>query len=330
VGDAALKSNSSGMNNTALGAGALQSSTGSGNLALGDAAGGNVMTGSNNILLANGGTASDSGVIRIGSPNYQSSTFIAGIVGNDLSATGTPVVIDPSTGQLGTGALLAGPQGPTGPAGPQGPTGPTGPQGPAGPAGPAGPQGLPGPAGVAGGPGPQGVAGPTGPQGPSGPQGPVGPGAVWRDANGAPVGPAIIGSLASPAYLDSAGIQWQLNVQVVPSLAQFIPGSPSAVVTAYPATLYFTSADCSGTPYVSFIGAFTYFAFQSPADGSLFAYADGFTVGTIQAQSALLTVNSSPDCETFPAFAQPVITSAPTITPSAPPAFQGPLHLSQQ
>ncbi|MFZ0927149.1 MAG: tail fiber domain-containing protein [Syntrophobacteraceae bacterium] len=100
----ALYSNTTGYNNTATGEGALSSNTtGYNNTALGAGAGyiATEFTGSNNIYIGSGVQAAsptESNTIRIGSG--QSETFIAGI--NGATVTGSPVYVDPNTGQLGT------------------------------------------------------------------------------------------------------------------------------------------------------------------------------------------------------------------------------------
>ncbi|HVP66793.1 MAG TPA: phage tail protein [Anaeromyxobacteraceae bacterium] len=101
-GASALQSLQTGDDNTAVGTAALlYLTTGTMNVAVGSGAGYNVTTGSNNIHIGNQGTATDSGTIKIGTT--QTSAYLAGIVGNDLSATGTPVFVD-SSGKLGTGS----------------------------------------------------------------------------------------------------------------------------------------------------------------------------------------------------------------------------------
>jgi hypothetical protein len=114
----ALGDNTTGMNNTADGVQALASSTtGSNNIAIGEQAAISVTTGSNNIQIGNqgvstDGVAADSGVIRIGTVGFQTSTLIAGIYGGTPSGTNSPVCVD-ATGLLGTVGcttpLLAGP-----------------------------------------------------------------------------------------------------------------------------------------------------------------------------------------------------------------------------
>jgi Helix-turn-helix domain/Chaperone of endosialidase len=95
--------------NTAIGYEALKANTsGKHNIALGWEAGLNVETGSNNIDIGNpdeatDGEKADNAVIRIGTQSptaLQSQTFIAGIYDN-IAVTGIAVVID-SNGQLGT------------------------------------------------------------------------------------------------------------------------------------------------------------------------------------------------------------------------------------
>ena len=88
--------------NIALGIGALPNITaGAGNIAIGSNAGSLIPGGnSNNIDIGNQGTASDSGVIRIGA--VQSELFVAGVRGTTtLNNNAIPVMID-SNGQLGT------------------------------------------------------------------------------------------------------------------------------------------------------------------------------------------------------------------------------------
>src|SRR5262249_40182628 len=94
-------------NNTAIGSGALASSTGNANMALGMWAGSQQNTGSANVYVHAPGVAGENGTIRIGSSApfgpksempAQTRTFIAGI--KDFALTGVPVVID-QQGQLG-------------------------------------------------------------------------------------------------------------------------------------------------------------------------------------------------------------------------------------
>jgi hypothetical protein len=146
------------------------------NLALGANAGLNLLSGSNNIYLSNWGPTSgaESGVIRIGTLGTHTNAYFAGITTSLSSdAAALPVFIDPTTGQLGLGALQAGPAGPEGPAGPAGATGPMGPAGMNGSVGATGPQGPAGPQGTVG------ANGATGPQGPAGANG----AGVFTDAN---------------------------------------------------------------------------------------------------------------------------------------------------
>jgi len=101
VGANALTSDTSGSYNTAIGAQAGWTvTTGNYNIAVGFGAGYNAMTGSYNIEIGNRGQGSDKNTIRIGDLVNNTSTYIAGIANTVVA--GSAVVIDPSTGQLGT------------------------------------------------------------------------------------------------------------------------------------------------------------------------------------------------------------------------------------
>ncbi|HLK60630.1 MAG TPA: tail fiber domain-containing protein, partial [Chthonomonadaceae bacterium] len=90
-----------GSGNTAVGLNALfNSSGGSYNVALGYGAGMNMTSGSNSIYIGNPGLNTDNGVIRIGTPGTQGSTFIAGI--NGVTASQGVAVYINANGQLGT------------------------------------------------------------------------------------------------------------------------------------------------------------------------------------------------------------------------------------
>jgi hypothetical protein len=104
VGQGALFQNTTGFENVALGAGALaQMTTGNFNVALGSQAGGSLETGDNNIYIGSlAGAFSESATIRIG--DAQTSTFIAGIYGNEF--LGSNVVVK-SDGQLGVGVIIS-------------------------------------------------------------------------------------------------------------------------------------------------------------------------------------------------------------------------------
>ena len=86
-----------GNGNTAIGAFALNTTTGDNNIALGFFAGINIIAGNNNIDIANRGVVGESATIRIGSA-AQTKTFIAGISGQAVS--GSPVYVN-AVGQLG-------------------------------------------------------------------------------------------------------------------------------------------------------------------------------------------------------------------------------------
>jgi hypothetical protein len=110
-GHAALFNNETGDNNVAVGQGALlNTATGNNNIALGSSAGTYLNTGDNNIYIGNIGVSiEETNSIHIGTDvavadpqiNPIGKTFIAGINGNVIEA-GLVVMIDPTTGQLGT------------------------------------------------------------------------------------------------------------------------------------------------------------------------------------------------------------------------------------
>ena len=66
---------------------------------MGNGAGQNLTTGSNNIDIGNPGVAAEAGKIRVGTQGVQNGTFIAGISGVGVTG-GAPVEVT-STGQLG-------------------------------------------------------------------------------------------------------------------------------------------------------------------------------------------------------------------------------------
>lgn len=102
VGYESLLGDVRGSFNTALGDSALNHNVnGSYNVGVGASAGTNISSGSNNIDISNAGTATDTGVIRIGTAGTQAATFIAGISGVQTGLTGAAVLVD-ANGQLGT------------------------------------------------------------------------------------------------------------------------------------------------------------------------------------------------------------------------------------
>jgi len=88
LGSGALAQTVSGTGNTAVGQGALAGNTnGNAKVALGSEAG-YLITGNNNVDIANPGVATDSGIIRIGTPGTQTATYLAGTVyANGLALT---------------------------------------------------------------------------------------------------------------------------------------------------------------------------------------------------------------------------------------------------
>ena len=102
--------NTTGNHLTGIGAGALlHNTTGSGNTALGANAGGNLTTGDNNIDIGNIGVAGESSMIRIGDLAVHEGIFLGGITAMSSEAPNQAVLVDPTTGQLGSvdvGSLL--------------------------------------------------------------------------------------------------------------------------------------------------------------------------------------------------------------------------------
>ena len=107
VGAAALVYGQKGSNNTAVGYSTFYNFFfgGSNNIAIGSLAGRQVEHGDNNIEIGNGGTLTDSGVIRIGTEGTQAATYIAGIQASGLAvSTGVGITAD---GRLGVRASSA-------------------------------------------------------------------------------------------------------------------------------------------------------------------------------------------------------------------------------
>jgi hypothetical protein len=104
VGTYALRDNANGEQNTGIGVSALLNNvSGQRNVAIGIAAGVNVR-GSDNIHIGgeNLGLTSDEGVIRLGSPAFQHSAFVAGVRGVTTGQSNGVMVLIDSSGQLGT------------------------------------------------------------------------------------------------------------------------------------------------------------------------------------------------------------------------------------
>lgn len=104
VGPWSLYSNTTGGENVAVGLQAgYRVTSGTSNTAIGVNAGYDLTTGSYNIDIGAQvtGSASDSGVIRIGGAPNQTSIYVAGIYGVTTGTTGAEVYVD-SVGQLGT------------------------------------------------------------------------------------------------------------------------------------------------------------------------------------------------------------------------------------
>lgn len=194
--------------------------------------------------------------------------LLAFVIGcNAPSATGSsPPVTENDAG------VLQGPPGPQGPAGPEGPAGPAGSVGPAGPAGPAGatgpqgPAGATGPAGAMGPQGPMGPTGLTGPAGPAGPQGPAGAqGATGATGPAGPAGPQGATGATGPAGPAGPGLYAYASSGALLGIfigSGFFTTAASAFTAGYyidkgEATIYYSSANCQGSPYVSYVSTAT-------------------------------------------------------------------------
>jgi len=100
IGYQALLSNTDGSVNTAVGTWTLQNLlAGSGNTALGYNAGNRLVNGADNIYIGNPGNATESGIIRIGTPGTQTLTYIAGTIENptvnNITITGGSDLAEP-------------------------------------------------------------------------------------------------------------------------------------------------------------------------------------------------------------------------------------------
>ncbi len=101
TGYGALQLNVHGYENTAFGLNALQSlPSGNGNLAIGFQAGYLLTGGNNNIYVGHPGVASESGVMRIGTPGTHVLAYISGVTGTTVSGA-APVYVS-GAGLLGT------------------------------------------------------------------------------------------------------------------------------------------------------------------------------------------------------------------------------------
>jgi hypothetical protein len=122
-----------------------------------------------------------------------------------------------------------------------------------GPAGPTGAQGEIGPQGV---PGLQGPSGPPGAVGPAGPQGPAGAGLRIIDSSATP---QLVGWLITPQQQQAgsmviASSQGAVGLFSIGANDQLQPTTERA---------FFTTNDCSGTPYVAAVGPLIPWGFQN-------------------------------------------------------------------
>lgn len=192
-------------------------------------------------------------------PDTRTVTVVSG--NNDLSVTLLPTLTVGPPGPQGPKGD-AGPQGPKGDPGSQGPKGDVGPQGSKGDTGATGPQGVkgdPGPTGPQGQKGDTGPTGPTGPKGDTGSQGPKGDtGAVGPSGSTGPAGPQGLQGPAGFQLVVVDANQVQLGYLIDPNLVVIQDGQYwvyfTLGVTNFQedgVTLYFTTSNCSGTPFVT-------------------------------------------------------------------------------
>ena len=123
------------------------------------------------------------------------------------------------------------------------------------PAGPPGPQGIPGPMGPAGPQGPQGWKGATGATGATGPTG----GLTVVDSVGKVVGPYVYSDFTQAAV----AIQTPQGLRVFalfPNSSFSSSGAPLLTlgIPAQVGELYYTSTDCTGTPYLGWGNSFSF------------------------------------------------------------------------
>lgn len=290
---------------------------------------GSLVAGDYTLYVQIGGkTNSTSSVVTIGAVGPQGPAGPAGPQGS-TGPTGATGAQGPQgdTGLQGAQGL-AGPTGPSGPQGPKGDTGPQGVQGPVGPTGaqgpkgdtgatgaqgaqgPAGPQGPIGNTGAQGDEGPDGPSGVTGPQGPRGLEGPAGPpggpALSLLDANGTVVGTVATGVDGNPAvFANVAGERLPLTIAFGnwDSVALAPQGPELDFAPLKSVVLYFTSTDCTGTPYIpgyivsGEIGTTKPFAFFSSRPQMSIYIASSWTLQTIQVGSALFPSESLGSCQ---------------------------------
>ena len=87
--------------NTAIGFDALGKANGARNIAVGNAAGANLTTGSDNIEIGHRGVAGEAKTIRIGTQGTQTATFLAGVNGVTIPGPAARVFVN-AQGRLGT------------------------------------------------------------------------------------------------------------------------------------------------------------------------------------------------------------------------------------
>ncbi|QRO03081.1 collagen-like protein [Archangium violaceum] len=176
-----------------------------------------------------------------------------------------------------------------------------------------------GPAGPVGDPGPVGPAGPQGPAGPTGPQGPAAlarPAAVWRDANGAFIGPSGGGRKEDLYFFDDQGFLWLVDMYTGQLRTRETP-------------IVYDGADCTGNAYVSARLPREVFTLEGEPD-TFRAFSDAFTQVTIQGRSSKRSTACENSESAFEITVVPM--SSLLATPISKPTvqFEPPIHFSLQ
>lgn len=218
------------------------------------------------VLLAGFGDPVGAGTVTIPTTFTSGTPAKAAEVNGNFSAVAGAVngnAQDIATLKTAVQNIPAGPRGPVGPAGPTGPVGPTGfpgaqgltgATGTTGATGPAGPQGATGAQGLQGLQGVAGVQGLQGIQGLQGSQGATGPGAmIVKDNTGKLVGSYLFATnpfvVANSAPDDNVFVRTgTLSFALHLTASQL--GQPSTTV------VYFTTASCTGTAYLTYSFAY--------------------------------------------------------------------------
>ena len=249
---------------------------------------------------------------------------LAGITGapGATGATGLPGSAGATGGQGVTGAI-----GSTGANGVAGSTGATGVTGPAGIQGIAGLTGATGTTGASGLPGQTGPAGATGATG-VGATGPTGASATtYRilDSNGLDVGPAIFstdgGNVGTVAVLNGN----RVLITLTPNDTSQLPASADLTMSGGSSgNVFFTSTDCTGTAYLSFLpyGATLPWTYIREGAGVLFYFSQGWSTTQVTINSLIQPTDGN--CYLYSPGSQNFYQASPPI----PSPWTLPLHIT--